>query len=385
MFTNSSIAYFPFMNVMPMMVTNIGYPDMQLTPIEPYQDQLSSIWFNGPAQQTWGTAGFTDSPYMNVDLNAIQANAAAQAEQTLAPIYAQKAAQNIHTAKAVLNNAISGYKSKLVNATDEQKEIIKKAVEALEAKKKELEDLEKDTEMAPGERYPKARALKEAIDDIIKETNAKLLGKKTTSSSETPTTGETSETEAEQGTQSGSTSETSENEETSNQGSEVKNIDDFSEMVQEDVTKFFDAVNGMGTKNTEMGEVIADNVEAGSMLELMLCWNENYSSVNNESFIEAFMDDADHAQAREYLPQIVNSLVKRAKAEGVYDKKFKACVDALNKEIYAGDAWGWFGGLRGMDDDIVCQNIDKMVKILATRTHSEFGSPVAKPKEEKAA
>ena len=92
-----------------------------------------------------------------------------------------------------------------------------------------------------------------------------------------------------------------------------------------------------------MEGIIQKHVDAGTLAELMLCWNASQSEKNGESFIEAFMNDADHGQAVEYLPKIIDSLTARAQALGVYNSEFAAHRTAVREEVTSSD--GFFGAL----------------------------------------
>jgi hypothetical protein len=112
------------------------------------------------------------------------------------------------------------------------------------------------------------------------------------------------------------------------------------------------------------------------MLELMLCYNNKYGDAKKESFIEAFMDDEDHEEALDMLPKIVNALVTRAKAMGVYDDEFRQWEIAITRETTASD-WGFLGLdaiFSSIDDDVVCENIDKMVKKMGEKLGSRYAS-----------
>ena len=159
--TNASIANFPYINVLPMMMTNYG-GDLQLTTIEPYAGYNTSIMFNGIAQQTYGTPGFVNSPFMTVDMGAIQQSAAASSQAMLAQIYNQYASQFINTGIATIDNAIKAYEAKMANADtpEDQKAIMEQAVKELKAKKEEFEKMKTATDMTPGDAYTKSKELK---------------------------------------------------------------------------------------------------------------------------------------------------------------------------------------------------------------------------------
>lgn len=143
-----------------------------------------------------------------------------------------------------------------------------------------------------------------------------------------------------------------------------------------DVEAAAKALYRAGTDNDAIEKLISDKSRNDEMFPFMLEWNRSKSSEKKESFIEAFMSDAGHKQAKTYVPIIIESLVRQAKSLGIYNSEFEACVEAANKEIHKSDSWGWFSALRGMNDKIVCENVDKMVQLLSNKVGSQYGEPV---------
>lgn len=384
--TNSSIANFPFMYCLPMMLTNYG-GDLQLTNVENFQGYNTGFMFNGVAQQTYGIPGMMAGCGMpSIDFNSIQNNAAAGAQAILTPKYIEGASQAINTSCAAIDSAIKAYEAKIAdsNTPADQKALLEQAVKDLKAKQEELESMKSSSDLKPDEAYIKANKLKDEVNKIIIDTNNAII-KAASGESSTTDPAKADESKADESKVDESKSDeaktdepkadkTKENDPTQQGGDDAK-IDDMLVDYSTYVDEAFDALNGMGTKNNKIETLITDLCSANAVLPFMLAWNESKSAINGESFIEAFMDDADHDQARTYVPKIINSLIQQARNLGVYDDEFKACVNAANKEIYKSDSWGWFGALRGMNDKVVCENVDKMLQILATKLGSQNGAP----------
>lgn len=380
--TNASIANFPYINVLPMMMTNYG-GDLQLTTIEPYAGYNTSIMFNGIAQQTYGTPGFVNSPFMTVDMGAIQQSAAASSQAMLAPIYKQYASQFINIGIATIDNAIKAYEAKIANAdtTKDQKVIMEQAVKELKAKKEEFEKMKAAMDMTPGDgdTYSKSKELKEAVDALIREVNSKISAASSSSSStqtsESESPSSESATPASEAEPASSESETpaSDAAATENQGADTA-IDNFDVAVLNDTDMAYKAMAGLGTNDSDLEAVIEAHSNAGTMLDLMLCYNSKYGDAKGESFIEAFMDDEDHNEACEMLPKIVNSLVARAKAMGIYDDEFRQWEIAVTRQVTKSD-WSFLGLgaiFSPIDDDVVCENINKMVKRMGEKAGSRY-------------
>ena len=378
--TNASIANFPYINVLPMMMTNYG-GDLQLTTIEPYAGYNTSIMFNGIAQQTYGTPGFVNSPFMTADMGAIQQSAAALSQSMLAPTYNQYASQFINTGIATIDNAIKAYEAKIANADtpEDQKAVMEQAVKELKAKKEEFEKMKTATDMTPGDAYSKSKELKEAVDALIREVNSKISTASSPSSStktsESESPSSESETPASEAEPASSESETpaSNPAATENQGADTA-IDNFDVAVLNDTDMAYKAMAGLGTNDGDLENVVGAHSNGGTMLDIMLCYNSKYGDAKGESFIEAFMDDEDHNEACEMLPKIVNSLVARAKAMGIYDDEFRQWEIAVTRQVTKSD-WSFLGLgaiFSPIDDDVVCENINKMVKRMGEKAGSRY-------------
>lgn len=391
--TNASIANFPYINVLPMMMTNYG-GDLQLTTIEPYAGYNTQILFNGPAQQSYGVPGFVNSPYMTADMGAIQASAGAMAQSNLAQIYSQYASQFINTGIATIDNAIKAYEAKIANADTpaDQKAIMEQAVKDLKAKKEELEKMKTATDMEPSDAYTKSKEIKEAIDKTIREVNSKLSGAAPASSTpadssasseqaaaaDSSATGNQPAATGDQSAQmSAQAQQAAESQQAATQGG-TSNIDDLPLTVYNDIESVKNAISGFGTNDGVLEDIVDKYSTQGAIIELMLGYQDKYGDAKKESFIEAFMDDVDHNEACDMLPKIVNSLVARAKAEGVYDNEFRQWEVMVTRQVTKSD-WSIFGLgaiLSSIDDDIVCTCIDNMRAKLGKKLGSRFAGEI---------
>ena len=75
----------------------------------------------------------------------------------------------------------------------------------------------------------------------------------------------------------------------------------------------------VGTKDEEMEEVL-NLVNKDNVMDLVLAWNKYHSGEEGESFIEAFMWDADSGQKEKYGKLIARALRDKAEELGIYDE-----------------------------------------------------------------
>ena len=120
----------------------------------------------------------------------------------------------------------------------------------------------------------------------------------------------------------------------------------------------------------EVLEYMAKNPEQG--IKIMLGWNKYHSAENGESFMEAFMDDADSGwcwaggQKVKYGNALKSMLLQQAEALGIYDE-CKEDFAAIDKEMKS-----WF-----YIDNGIAKNYDNILKKIAEKMGSKYGSPSA--------
>ncbi len=123
--------------------------------------------------------------------------------------------------------------------------------------------------------------------------------------------------------------------------------------------EFRDAINytnwlGIAGTDDEKFNNICSQINKDNVMDLMLAYNRFQSSEDGESFMEAFMYDADGDQKPKYGKQIANALKEKAIEVGVYDE----CKDDF-AEIY--DELGDFS-----IDNTIYENYDNIIEKIAT-------------------
>lgn len=78
-----------------------------------------------------------------------------------------------------------------------------------------------------------------------------------------------------------------------------------------EIDKYYDAIDGIGTG--ESFDAVLNNINEENVMDYVLGWNKYHSAEKGESFMEAFMWDADASQKKKYGKQIARAL--RDKAE----------------------------------------------------------------------
>lgn len=129
------------------------------------------------------------------------------------------------------------------------------------------------------------------------------------------------------------------------------------------VDQFYDATYCWGTKDEKMEEVLG-SINSGNVMDVMKTWNLVHSTEKGESFMEAFMWDADHGQKEKYGKQIATALRDRAIAAGV----FEDCKEDF--AIIDNELRSWFY----ISNDISA-NYDKIIAKIADAEKSKNGTP----------
>lgn len=420
--TNNTFANIPYYGCLPMMQTNFG-GDLQLCTIEPYAGYNIGYNLNPVAQQTWGGSIFTEqaarcyaaNPFGNgggcsstpvssgIPTPGTQGfNDAVRrgAAQIVAPILNNMTSQNLNRCLANIQQAKTALEAQLTNTniTDEQKKQVNDMLDKVKAQEDELKKIAESSDLDPKTAYEKVgeqeKALRQILVDtskLIKDINASASSSTgettTTSTGETTTAGETTTT-ATTGTAATHSATTPEGAST-DESSDPQGVDDFSIGTKKAVDQFFNAVNGAGTDDEKMTEVLdymAENPDEG--IKIMLCWNKRKSNVTGGSMMKAFMEDADswfgcrwfaHAswfgannQKQEYGQKMVDLLKDKAEELGIYDeckKDFGAIEKELTNSFFA------------IDNDIY-KNYDNVLKKIADKMGSKNGSPDVENKTE---
>lgn len=318
--TNASMAYLPYMPYNPFGITNFG-GDIQIFPVEPYGQSQIGLAFNQVAQMSgWPMGlfgGYQTTP--QIDTGAVIAQASAMAAQSLN----QLASQEINTAL----QTIAGQKAK-VQAQLQAKDLKAEDKAKLEKQLKKLEEYEEQIKalttsgMDPQSAYLKANELKIAVNNLI-------AGK-----SEEPTN---------QGSEAPSPASKEENSESS--ATEPKTFIPW-------VDAMADAMWGPGTDN-ETFEAGLEEITKDDVIERMVQWN----MVNpDESFMEAFMADADSGQKEKYGKKILYALRDKALELGIdlsKDADYKKCQKEMRSWFYI--------------DNGVADNYNELIKKIAKK------------------
>ena len=99
----------------------------------------------------------------------------------------------------------------------------------------------------------------------------------------------------------------------------------------------------------------------------MLAWNKYHSGQDGESFMEAFMWDANATQKKQFGKLIARALRDRAEELGVYDD-CAADFAKIDKEL---------NSLLWISNDI-SEQFENIVAIMAEKVNSQYGSKLGK-------
>ena len=246
--TNIGLANLPYWNFLPMMYTNFG-GDIQLSTIEPYNNNPLNAVLNPMAQMSWGIAGLSEGFSMFPQVN--QGSASALAQQWLTPTYNQMASQNINTTDANIKGTITRLEAKLQDksTTEEQKTEIQKIIDNLKQAQEKLDNLKKSSELTPDEAYKQSTEISSEVNEIIKNAVNLFSSAQTaqTQNSENKTNQAENKPAATNPQKTETKTDDSEKKTNKKQGVS-QNIDDFSTEIKKDVEAFFNAIDGIGTE-----------------------------------------------------------------------------------------------------------------------------------------
>lgn len=416
--TNNTFANIPYYGYLPMMQTNFG-GDLQLCTIDPEYNYNLGYNLNPVAQQSLGGSIFTEqaarcyaaNPFGNgggisstpttsgIPTPGTQAfnDAVRQgASQIVGNILNTMTSQNLNRCLANVQQAKTALEAQLTNTniTDDQKKQVNDMLDKVKAQENELKKIAESSDLDPKTAYDKVGEQEKALRQILVDTSKLVRDINTPTSTEettTTSTGETSTTGASSTTGTSTTattgtsavhSATTPEGASTDETSDPQGVDDFSQSTKNAVDQFFNAVNGAGTDDEKMTEVLnymAENPDEG--IKIMLCWNKRKANVFGGSMMKAFMEDADswfgcrwfaHAswlgannQKQEYGQKMVDLLKDKAEELGIYDeckKDFGVIEKELNNSFFA------------IDNDIY-KNYDNVLKKIADKMGSKNGVP----------
>ena len=151
------------------------------------------------------------------------------------------------------------------------------------------------------------------------------------------------------------------NEETDNE----KKTDKFipANYVVDSIEDAYDAMYCAGTKDKQLEQAL-ENLNENNIIEFLCGWNKYHSAEKGESFMKAFMWDADSEQKVKYGRKIKNLLVRRAEKAGIYDKlaeKFGEIDSELSSTFYVNNS--------------ICDTYDEIIRDIAKAENNEYGTP----------
>ena len=348
--TNASLANIPFWSQLPMMYTNYG-GDTQISTINPI------------AQQTWGFPGGFNSSQVLPSAGIDQGAVLRQAQSLLAPALNQLTSQNLNTC---INN-ITATKARL-NAklqtegiTADEKAKIQEALDKLKECEDKLNQLKNSQDLDPQTAYQKVSELEAEVNKVVRDSISTANGGSTPATDTTSKPEEAPKTEPKQGAEDTEETEPTETTATKEEA-ETGEVDNFTPEMKAEIDKYYDAIDGIGTG--ESFDAVLNNINEENVMDYVLGWNKYHSAEKGESFMEAFMWDADASQKKKYGKQIARALRDKAEKLGVYDQ-CKEDFAKIDKEM---GSWLWIS-------NDVSQNYDNIIKVIAQKMGSKYGTP----------
>lgn len=400
--TNNTFANIPYYGCLPMMQTNFG-GDLQLCTIEPYAGYNIGYNLNPVAQQTWGgsifNAGqaatcYAANPFAGGGVSSAPSTSGIPtpgtqgfndavrrgAAQIVAPILNNMTSQNLNRCLANIQQAKTALEAQLTNTniTDEQKKQVNDMLDKVKAQEDELKKIAESSDLDPKTAYEKVgeqeKALRQILVDtskLIKDINTPASSSTgettTTSTGETTTAGETTTTSttgtaathsatASQGASADESSEVDENGEIKNP---ANNVDVFGW-----VQKFYDATYGGWSTDNDTFNAVCDQINKDTVMPLMISWNANKSKEKGESFIDAFLWDADRSQKIKYGKQIAGALREKAMELGIaQDPALQEAFSKIDHEM---------NSLFYVDNDKASEGFNKAIEIIAKKMGGEY-------------
>lgn len=400
--TNNTFANIPYYGCLPMMQTNFG-GDLQLCTIEPYAGYNIGYNLNPVAQQTWGgsifNAGqaatcYAANPFAGGGVSSAPSTSGIPtpgtqgfndavrrgAAQIVAPILNNMTSQNLNRCLANIQQAKTALEAQLTNTniTDDQKKQVNDMLDKVKAQEEELKKIAESSDLDPKTAYEKVgeqeKALRQILVDtskLIKDINTPASSSTgettTTSTGETTTAGETTTTSttgtaaahsatASQGASADESSEVDENGEIKNP---ANNVDVFGW-----IQKFYDATYGGWSTDNDTFNAVCDGINKDTVMPLMVSWNANKSKEKGESFMDAFLWDADRDQKIKYGKQISTALRQKAMELGIAQDP--ALQEAFSKIDHEMNSLFW------VDNDKASEGYNKAIEIIAKKMGGEY-------------
>ncbi len=400
--TNNTFANIPYYGCLPMMQTNFG-GDLQLCTIEPYAGYNIGYNLNPVAQQTWGGSIFNPgaatcyaaNPFSNGGCSSTPVSSGIPtpgtqgfndavrrgASQIVGNVLNTMTSQNLNRCLANIQQAKTALEAQLTNTniTDDQKKQVNDMLDKVKAQEEELKKIAESSDLDPKTAYEKVgeqeKALRQILVDtskLIKDINAPASSSTgettTTSTGETTTAGETTTT-ATSGTaaahsattpEGASTDETTSTDESSPEIENPANDVNVFSWVQ----KFYDATYGGWSTDNDAFNAVCDGINKDTVMPLMVSWNANKSKEKGESFMDAFLWDADRDQKIKYGKQISTALRQKAMELGIAQDP--ALQEAFSKIDHEMNSLFW------VDNDKASEGYNKAIEIIAKKMGGEY-------------
>ncbi len=401
--TNNTFANIPYYGCLPMMQTNFG-GDLQLCTIEPYAGYNIGYNLNPVAQQTWGGSIFNPgqaatcyaaNPFAGGGVSSAPSTSGIPtpgtqgfndavrrgASQIVGNVLNTMTSQNLNRCLANIQQAKTALEAQLTNTniTDDQKKQVNDMLDKVKAQEDELKKIAESSDLDPKTAYEKVgeqeKALRQILVDtskLIKDINTPASSSTeettTTSTGETTTAGETTTTST-TGTaaahsattpEGASTDETTSTDESSPEIENPANDVNVFSWVQ----KFYDATYGGWSTDNDTFNAVCDQINKDTVMPLMISWNANKSKEKGESFMDAFLWDADRSQKIKYGKQIAGALRGKAMELGIaQDPALQEAFSKIEHEM---------NSLFYVDNDKASEGFNKAIEIIAKKMGGEY-------------
>lgn len=406
--TNNTFANIPYYGYLPMMQTNFG-GDLQLCTIDPeyhynlgynlnpVAQMLGSSIFTEQATRCYAAnpfagGGFSSTPTTSgIPTPGTQAfnDAVRQgASQIVGNILNTMTSQNLNRCLANVQQAKTALEAQLTNTniTDDQKKQVNDMLDKVKAQEDELKKIAESSDLDPKTAYDKVgeqeKALRQILVDtskLVKDINTPTSTEETTTTStgETSTTGtSTTTTTGTSAVHSATTSEGAFTDETtttdeSSPIEEVKNPANDAGVFSW-VQKFYDATYSGWSTDNDAFNAVCEVIDKDTVMPIMISWNANKSKEKGESFMDAFLWDANRDQKIKYGKQISSALRQKAMELGIaQDAELQKAFAQIDKEM---------NSLFWVDNDKASEGFNKAIEIIGNKMGGEY-KKYAKPQK----
>lgn len=397
------MANFEYWNRLPMGISNYG-GDTQVYTVQDYSTPLFTV-YNQQAMASLATpmTGECIIPQVQVDPDLVDKLADAMWQpviKDLAESNMGSIAGTIQSTKTRLNSLLQTQ-----GISDEDKRKVQALLERLDEQERKFRELQNSEGLTNDEVYDRSKEIERAMREITAETSQLNItpqrsNQSQSSENEPQGAGSQQSQEMQELTQQlqqlQQQLENLQGQNTGNQQQAAEQSQGFfvapeyaqgraelEEKMQQEIDaqtggvrsaafmaqEFRDAINytnwlGIAGTDDEKFNNICSQINKDNVMDLMLAYNRFQSSEDGESFMEAFMYDADGEQKPKYGKQIANALKEKAIEVGVYDE----CKDDF-AIIY--DELGDFS-----IDNTIYENFDNIIeKIAVAMGQPEYARP----------